>query len=349
MKVSAIIPTYNRKDYLRRAVDSILSQTVPVDEIIIIDDGSTDGTSEAVAALYGSQVRVVRQKNAGVSAARRRGIAEARGEWIAFLDSDDEWTPERNAQLLSAANRVPDDVAWIFGDMLVVTDEGAKTTLYGEHGLVLKKELEIFADALSVQFPFQFGLLQASFIRRCVLVDLDCFNAGLRSSEDLLTGFQVACHHRYAAIPQVVGKYYRTSELGVASLTTNGVHGHDYFRARMLAFAMVIESGQEGPWNLRYAGEAQGLCKLLATEGAVSRSLVFEQFRYGGVSAKGIAFAIAGMLGRRGILAWNAVAEARREYASRKPGPGVAATYGPCVAEPANRLSIDRGEVHHIR
>jgi glycosyltransferase involved in cell wall biosynthesis len=318
MKVSAIIPTYNRKDYLRRAVDSVLSQSVPVDEIIIVDDGSSDGTGEAVARWYGSQVRLIRQENSGVSGARRRGISEASGEWVAFLDSDDEWTPERNAQLLSAANHVPDDIAWIFGDMRVVTDEGEQTTLYGEHGLALKGELEVFDDSMTVQFPFQFGLLQASFIRRRVLVELDCFSAGLRSSEDLLTGFQVACGYRFAAIPNVVGKYFRTSELAGGSLTTNGVHGPDYFRARMLAFAMVIESGRKAPWNLRYAGEVQGLCKLLATEGPVPRSLVLEQFRYGGVSAKGIAFAVAGMLGRRSILAWNAFGEARRGHAAKK-------------------------------
>jgi glycosyltransferase involved in cell wall biosynthesis len=249
MIVSAIIPAYNRKKYIQRAINSVLSQTVPVDEIIVVDDGSTDCTGDLVAETYGSKVRLIRQKNAGVSGARRTGIAAARGQWIAFLDSDDEWTPERNAQLLAAARQVPEDVAWIFGDMRVVTDEGESTTLYGEHGLTLNDPLVIFEDSLTVQFPFQFGLLQGSFIRRRVLVELECFSAGLRSDDDLLTGFQVACRYKFAAIPAIVGKYFRTSDLASGSVVVNGVYGPDHYRSRMLSFALVIESGRRRPWN----------------------------------------------------------------------------------------------------
>src|SRR5256885_6424615 len=128
MKVSAVIPTYNRRDYIRRAIDRVLAQTVPVDEIVVIDDGSTDGAAELIKSTYGSRVRVVQQANSGFCAARRRGVHEAKGEWIAFLDSDDEWTSDRNAQLLAAAAAVPEDVAWIFGDMRVVTDAGEHLT-----------------------------------------------------------------------------------------------------------------------------------------------------------------------------------------------------------------------------
>src|SRR5512135_2377456 len=103
MTVSAVIPTFNRLGYIRRAIDSVLAQTVPVDEVLVVDDGSTDGTAEALAAEYGAGVRIVKQANTGVSGARRRGVREARGEWIAFLDSDDEWTPNRNKELLDAA------------------------------------------------------------------------------------------------------------------------------------------------------------------------------------------------------------------------------------------------------
>jgi glycosyltransferase involved in cell wall biosynthesis len=331
MLVSAIIPAYNRKKYIQRAIDSVLSQTVPVDEIIIVDDGSTDRTGDLVAETYGSKVRLIRQRNAGVSGARRAGIAAARGQWIAFLDSDDEWMPERNAQLLSAARQVPEDVAWIFGDMRVVTDEGESTTLYGEHGLTLKYPLVIFEDPLSVQYPFQFGLLQGSFIRRRVLTELDCFSAGLRSDDDLLTGFQVACRYRFAAIPGIVGKYFRTSDLAAGSVVVNGVYGPDHYRSRMLSFGLVVESGRRRPWNLRYAAEVRGLCKLLATKGSFSRRLVLQQFRYGGVSPKGIAFTIAGMLGRKGILVWEKIAQRRRERrgANQMPTPSFAGCVTP--------------------
>ena len=212
MRVSAIIPTFNRRGYIRRAIDSVLAQTSSVDEVVVIDDGSTDGTAEAVKAWYGSRVRVIQQERTGVAGARRRGIQAARGEWIAFLDSDDEWTPERNRHLLQAAMCVPADVAWIFGDMRVVTDNGNMPTLFEQHGLHLTECPHVFPDPLTVQFPFQFGMLQGSLIRRDVLMELNCFNEGLRSDDDLLAGFQVACRYKVAAIPAVVGTYFRTSD-----------------------------------------------------------------------------------------------------------------------------------------
>ena len=213
MNVSAIIPTFNRCKYIRRAIDSVLAQTLPVDEIIVIDDGSTDGTAEAVEEWYGSQVRVIRQENAGVSGARHRGIREAGGTWIAFLDSDDEWPPERNGELSAAAARVSADVAWVFGDLRVVTNEEPDRCLFEAHGLSIEDNPHVFPDSLAVQYPFQFCMLQGSFIRRRVLLDLDCFCEPLRSDDDLLAGFQVACRYRMAAIPSVVGTYYRTPDL----------------------------------------------------------------------------------------------------------------------------------------
>lgn len=97
MKVSVIIPTYNRKEYVVRAVGSVLAQTYQLFEILICDDGSTDGTAEAVAEIHDSRVRwIPGARNSGLPAVpRNRGIAESTGEWVAFLDSDDEWEPEK--------------------------------------------------------------------------------------------------------------------------------------------------------------------------------------------------------------------------------------------------------------
>lgn len=318
MKVSAIIPTYNRRSYITRAIDSVLAQTVPVDEILVVDDGSTDATAEFLDEKYGARLRVIRQSNSGVSGARKRGIQEAKGDWIAFLDSDDEWMPGRNERLLAAADQVSDNVAWIFGDMQVITDRGGDSTLFGEHGLSVVGDPQVFEDSLSVQFPFQFGLLQASFIRRSALLELNCFIIGLRSDDDLLAGFQVACRYRFAAIPAVVGKYYRTSDLSTSSVVVNGVYSADHFRSRMLSFGGVVESGRRRPWNLRYASEVQGLCRVLARQGSVPRRLVLQQFRYGGVSVRGLAFAVAGMLGRHGILAWDKLGQWRQKRKSAR-------------------------------
>jgi glycosyltransferase involved in cell wall biosynthesis len=310
--VSAIIPTFNRRGYIKRAVDSILAQTVPVDEIVVIDDGSTDGTAEALEAWYGSLVRVIRQPRTGVSGGRLRGIQESRGEWVAFLDSDDEWTPDRNRQLRDAAGQAPPDVAWIFGDLRVVTDEGEDTTLFTEYGLPLAGRPRVFEDALSVQHPFQFGMFQASLIRRDVLLELNCFHEGLQTSEDVLAGFQVALRYRFAAIPFVVGKYFRTSDLAESSTCNTAEFRPDYFRARMNAFASVIRSGRKRPWNERYAAQARALCQALAARGCVQRQLAVQQFRYGAVSLKSVAFLFAALCGQRGLEAWSSLAAHRR-------------------------------------
>ena len=92
--VSCIVPAFNSERYLSKTLDSILAQTWRPIEVIVVDDGSTDGTADVIAH-YGSQVSNIRQANAGPSAARNRGIDAATGEFVAFLDSDDLWHPEK--------------------------------------------------------------------------------------------------------------------------------------------------------------------------------------------------------------------------------------------------------------
>lgn len=91
MRISVIIPTYNRRDFLEACLDSVFAQRRPPDEVIVVDDGSTDGTRDLVAAM--PAVRLIEQQNAGPGAARNRGAAEASGDYLAFLDSDDLWFP----------------------------------------------------------------------------------------------------------------------------------------------------------------------------------------------------------------------------------------------------------------
>ena len=93
LKVSIVVPLYNKAPYVRRALDSIAAQTLSDFEVIVVDDGSTDDGASIVANYGDSRVRLVRQPNVGPGAARNAGLAQAQGEFIAFLDADDQWLP----------------------------------------------------------------------------------------------------------------------------------------------------------------------------------------------------------------------------------------------------------------
>ena len=107
-KISVVIPTFNRQSMLQRAVDSVLAQTHPVTEIIVVDDGSTDGTEQLVKSIQYDSVQYIYQDNQGVSCARNTGIKQARGNWIALLDSDDEWLPNKLELQVDALVSRPD-------------------------------------------------------------------------------------------------------------------------------------------------------------------------------------------------------------------------------------------------
>lgn len=93
--ISVVIPVYNREKTIKRCIDSIVNQTYPVFEIIVVDDGSIDRTLDIVQEEYGNIVTIIRQKHKGAQAARNAGIRAAKGVYIAFLDSDDEWLPNK--------------------------------------------------------------------------------------------------------------------------------------------------------------------------------------------------------------------------------------------------------------
>ena len=104
-KISVIVPTHNRADKVGKAIDSALAQTFNDLEVIVIDDGSSDGTRQMLKETQGNRIRYFFQQNKGASVARNRGIEEARGEWIAFLDSDDRWVRDKIESQLKTLER----------------------------------------------------------------------------------------------------------------------------------------------------------------------------------------------------------------------------------------------------
>ena len=116
--ISVVIPCHNAAAFLRATIASILGQTEPVLEVIVVDDGSTDDSAR-IAELFGPPVRVVRQPNQGESAARNRGIEAAAGDWVAFLDADDLWLPTKIELQSEAIRSAPADVVCVIGDFFL--------------------------------------------------------------------------------------------------------------------------------------------------------------------------------------------------------------------------------------
>lgn len=112
---SVVIPLYNKEPHIKGAIDSVLAQKVQDFEIIIVDDGSTDKSAEVVKGFTDPRIRLIQQENAGVSAARNKGIEKARAEIIAFLDADDEWTPSFLETILRLKNKYPEAGAYATG------------------------------------------------------------------------------------------------------------------------------------------------------------------------------------------------------------------------------------------
>ena len=123
--VSVIIPTYNYARFLPLAIESVLAQTRPADEIIVVDDGSTDATASVVARYNERGVRYFYKENGGVSAARNLGIRESHGSLIAFLDSDDEWLPDKLALQVAHFSAHP-SVGLVTGSEWEVDDAGTR-------------------------------------------------------------------------------------------------------------------------------------------------------------------------------------------------------------------------------
>lgn len=127
--VSVIIPTYNRAYVIKKSIDSVLSQTYSDFELIIVDDGSTDNTKDIIEAYKDSRIKYVYQENSGACAARNNGVLLAKGEYIAFHDSDDTWLPDKLEKQIQAINETGADIV---SCQMITHDENGKKKLIPE-------------------------------------------------------------------------------------------------------------------------------------------------------------------------------------------------------------------------
>jgi GT2 family glycosyltransferase len=229
-KVSVIIPTYNRRDFVREAITSVLAQTYRDFELLVIDDGSDDDTAAVVQEFDG--VRYVFQANRGVSAARNRGVALSNGELLAFLDSDDLWQPRKLAHQVAFFTACPP--ARICQTEEIWLRHGVRVNPHNKHR---KVGGDIFARSLQLCLVSP----SAVMLRRELLAQVGGFDESLPACEDYDLWLRIAATEpvHLLATPLVIKRG------GHADQLSRRFWGMDRFR--VTALCKLLDSGALSP------------------------------------------------------------------------------------------------------
>ncbi|MGH7771047.1 MAG: glycosyltransferase family 2 protein [Candidatus Binatia bacterium] len=201
--VSVVVPTYNRSIYIRETLDSVLRQTFSNFEVIVVDDGSTDET-ETVLRPYLDQIRYIRQENGGAAAARNSGVRNARGAFIAFMDSDDLSTPHHLESLYNflTQNR---DYAMVIGNGAYLEGEfhNRRTVI----SLRVARRLEKKGVTVGDVFDGRVVRLQGTMMRKSALEEIGLLDEWFRLSYDLDLALRLIKNQRIGFINEVVYLY----------------------------------------------------------------------------------------------------------------------------------------------
>ncbi len=200
MKITVVIPLYNKASFIVRALASVAVQTRSADEIVVVDDGSTDGGGARVRDLGDPRIRLVCQENQGVAAARNRGVREASHDWIAFLDADDEWLPGYLETVSKVAPQHPEGGV-AFSNFQTVSPPKPQL-MHGPPGPV--EDYFNFVLANGGQGMWSSSVL----VHRSALIRAGAFPEGVRYGEDLDTWARLAWTVPVAYTPTVLSVYH---------------------------------------------------------------------------------------------------------------------------------------------
>lgn len=240
-RISVVIPTYNRAEFISETVASVLAQTLQPVEVIIVDDGSTDNT-ESVCSQFKPPVFYIRRQNAGVSAARNAGIAASKGEWLAFCDSDDLWDHDKLRLQMLAIEAT--NAEWCITNFRVIDPDGravrpqvpgmSQTFNYlRERGIppekhfgrwLQREQLQLGSSAVPVYYGDFFGMLflgnvvlpSTSVVSRALLERAGPFDPKLRRAEETEFFHRISAQARGALVMEVLASY----RVGHASIMT---------------------------------------------------------------------------------------------------------------------------------
>lgn len=241
--VSVVIPAYNAAGCITRAVDSVLAQTYERREIVVVDDGSTDDTVRTLAE-YGDALQVIQQANGGAGRARNQGIREAAGEFIAFLDADDRWLPDKLARQVEILEANP-DVGFCSTRTLAEAADGRPL---GEWTCPIVEQTIL--HALFVNPGAIPGSASGVMVRRCLLDEVGLFDEHLRQ-EDTDLWFRLAAAAGYACIDEPLTVIVKQPDSRSDNLQAMRAAALEILRRHR---RLLPPGGQGGFWQAAYAG-----------------------------------------------------------------------------------------------
>mgnify|MGYP006131452329 FL=1 len=231
MKISVIIPTYNRIFFLKRSIDSVLEQILKPYEVIIVDDGSSDGTSTMIKKNY-PKINLICQENKGVSAARNIGIRASSGDWVCFLDSDDEWKKNKLSEQMLAIKKNTNysfchsNEEWIKNGKKI--NQKKKHKKYG--GNIFKECLDMCRISPS-----------SVMINKSVFDDIGFFNEDLVVCEDYELWLRICAHYKVLFVDEpLIIKYG-----GHEGQLSNSIESIEYYRIKALEYLLSTEMTYE--------------------------------------------------------------------------------------------------------
>ncbi len=201
-RVSVIIPAYNHARFLGEALDSVLSQTFQDFEVLVVDDGSTDGT-RALVASYGPRVRYRFQPHAGVASARNVGLRDTSAPYVAFLDADDTWAPEKLDLQVAYLDAHP-HVGVVFTSYLKTDEAGKSLTME-------PKRFPYIQSPFEAMLIWPYGSMHVAMVRRTCLERVGDFDETLAVAEDWDLWLRVAQHYGVANLDQPLATYRQSS------------------------------------------------------------------------------------------------------------------------------------------
>lgn len=204
--ISVVIPLYNKEKQIVAALQKVFEQTYQDFEIIIVDDGSTDGSISEVNKFSDSRVQLISQENAGVSMARNKGIENAKGKYIAFLDADDEWDSQYLEEQINLINRYPQ--CDIFASNYIFKHLSGKYENTIIRGLPFDGENGILSNYFQVASMSHPPLwTSAVVVSKKSIQDIGGFPKGIKSGEDILTWARLSCKYKIAFSKKILATY----------------------------------------------------------------------------------------------------------------------------------------------